>query len=102
MSWSTSFVIETAEEGALAELTDDSAEDARGNVRAQLDSAHEHDTFDAAIEAARRLLQFGAPPHVGDGGGWLVSIHGHASATQRSGSASITARVPDGVVDQQP
>jgi hypothetical protein len=81
MSWSTSVTIDCPSD-ELPVLTDELVEQAREKVRANLDQYAEHDTFDGAVEAARKLLEFGPGPRV-------VHLSGHRSDTQRNCSASI-------------
>lgn len=85
MSWSTSITVEAADD-ELPVLTEELVEQARDSVRTQLDQYEEHDTFDAAIAAAHRLLEYGP-------GTRRLSLSGHKSGTNRS--ASALALVPE-------
>lgn len=86
MSWSTSITVEAAPD-ELPVLTDELAEQARESVRQQLDEYAEHDTFDGAVAAARKLLEFGP-------GTRIVQLHGHKYGEQRQCGASTV--VPPG------
>ncbi len=82
MSWSTTLTVEAAE-NELPVLTDELVEQARNAVLSQLDQYKEHDTFDAAVAAAKEMLQFGP-------GTRFVSLSGHAGSSYRNSSAGVS------------